>query len=180
MPRQPMKSRLRGRRSGAVVVELMIALPILVIALFAIIEFGLWMSGKQRLEMAARIAAEAASKSASIERLSSLDGTEIKTKIYRYLENGGIPTENVQVALMHNVGNESIVVDPPDGTLIGMDLSEPPQVDCEYVRVVVSIPTNDITPNLLELFLLDVSGLTTTHSKTYRYELGLTPCDNDD
>lgn len=168
------------QRSGAVVLELILALPILVIAVFAVVEFGLWMSAKEKLEMAARIGAQAASETPAIDTLAALSGSEIQTKVYRYLENAGIDTSNVQLTLTHNVGGGDTLIDPPGGTCPAPALPPAPPdqtvpVNRQYVRLVVCIPTDDITPNMLSYFGFDVSEFHTQHAKTYRYELGGTP-----
>ncbi len=167
-------------RRAVVILELIITLPILVLAVLAVVEMGLWMSGKEQIEMATRIGAEAAAETPGLGGLGSLAGTEIQTKIYRYLENAGISTTNVEISLEHNLNGGGILLYPnvnpcPPPTLPPVPPAQVPPVDRKYVRLILCIPSEDLTPNMLAYFGFDLTGRMTQHAKTYRYELWGTP-----
>lgn len=153
----------RRRRRGAVVLELLIALPLLVIGTMAAVEMGLWMTGRERVEMAARLGAEQAA--------TCTDFAEVQNKVIEYLAAANVPTCDVQILLIHNVGNpsggfarETNAEDAPWGEF------EPPALTSEYVRVVVRVPSDALAPNLLKSFGFDLSQQWTVRAKTFRFE----------
>src|SRR5262245_26711928 len=74
------RRKLRHKPSGAVVLEVLLALPLVLIALLAIIEFGLLWSNMQAVEMAAR------------------SGSQVATR-YPVLPNGGAVPADVVTAV---------------------------------------------------------------------------------
>lgn len=154
----------RRRRRGAVVLELLIALPLLVIGTMAAVEMGLWMTGRERVEMAARLGAEQAA--------TRTDFAEVQRKVKESLAAANVPTSDVQILLIHNVGGpsggftrETNAEDAPWG-----EFAVPPALASEYVRVVVRVPSDALAPNLLKSFGFDLSQQWTVRAKTFRFE----------
>lgn len=167
----PMKPPLLDRtsgsgnlaRRGAVVLELLIALPLLVIGSMAAVEMGLWMTGQQRLEMAARIGAEEAAASANMD--------QVDARVRNYLEQANVPTENLQLRLhAFDGGIGRTYLEPRDADWSGIQLPPEPQSNSAYVQLVVRLPSSNLAPNLLQTFGFDLTSHWTVRAKTLRYE----------
>lgn len=164
--RHPVQPSLpaRHRRRGAVVLELLIALPLLVIGTMAAVEMGIWMTGRERVEMAARLGAEQAA--------TWIDFADVQNKVKEYLATANVPANDVQILLIHNVGAESgqfeRLTNAPD--LNWGEFEVPPALTSEYVRVVVRVPSDALAPNLLKSFGFDLSQQWTVRAKTFRFE----------
>ncbi len=159
-------------RQAAVVLELIIALPVLILATLAVVELGLWMSNKEKLEMAARIGAEAAAETAGLNMMANLNGSEIQEKVHRYLQNAGIPINNVEITLSYVSmlgASPMLLTENPPGISPPPALPAPPS-GYRYVRLVVSVPASDLAPNLLGYFGFDLQGLYTQQAQTRYYE----------
>lgn len=166
----------RCARHGSVLAEFLIVLPVLLLGVLAVVEFGLWMSATEKIEMAARVGVEAASETPRLGGLASLRGTSIQRSIYRNLEAKGIPTNRVQIVLIHNVGPGGQLVDSRGRNSPLPQLPPlPGPTSTRFVRVVVSIPAADAVPNLLALLAFDANDYRITRSKTYHYELEGSP-----
>lgn len=154
-------SRSEGRR-GAAVLELLIALPVLIIGSMAAVEMGLWMSGRERLEMAARIGAEEAAESLNFER--------VQRRIKSYLRNAKVPTDQLEILLIHNVGSGGLLSSSQDATWNDVREQLPPAPITDHVRVVVRLPSGQLAPNLLKSLGFDLNEHWSVRAKTLRYE----------
>jgi Flp pilus assembly protein TadG len=156
-----------GRR-GAAALELILALPIWLIALLALIEFGQILSNQQQLALASRVGAEEASQTPGLDLAGSVP-LNVLVAVNQQLASSGI--SGCKVILEHNIASPSPVTlsdgtcdcDPPVTPL-------PPRRD--YVRVTVCVPLAELAPNLLSMFGFDISECIAQHSTTFRYELG--------
>jgi len=153
---------LRTKARGAVTLELLITLPLLVIGCMAAVEMGLWMSGRERLEMATRTGVEAAA--------ASLDLEEVHRRVCDYLGRGNVATENVELLLVHNLRGNVEQSYPSKADWSNITLPQPPASKSRYVRLVVRVPSSDLAPNLLKSFGFDLREHTSVHVKTLRYE----------
>ena len=93
----------------------------------------------------------------------------VRTAVDQQLASSGI--SRCRVTLEHNVG-----VSPGPVTLSsGTCDCDPPATALpprrEYVRVTVCVPLTELTPDLLNMFGVDLSGCIVQHSTTFRYEL---------
>lgn len=174
-------------RQGAVVYELIVCLPLLIIPLLAVIEYGVLISNEQPLEMAARDAALVASHRSLPD--SGPVPPEVIDAVTRVLAEVGIdvPTElangRMQIRLEHNYDsstggelNPSAVL--TSGTLDCPPPTFPPPPDPDttafgrrYVRVTVCVRSDLLTPNLLNTYCIDISERVTAQTKTYRHTL---------
>lgn len=154
-----------GRR-GAVTLELILTLPIWLIALLAIIEFDQILSGKQQMALATRVGAEEASQSSGLDSAIAVP-LNVLTAIDQQLASSGI--SRCGVILEHNVGGSAVTLTD------GVCQCDPPDVDLpprrQYVRVTVCVELAELVPNLLGAFGFDISDCIIQHSTTFRYEL---------
>ncbi len=143
-------------------------LPVWLIALLAIIEYGQILSNLQQVSLASRVGAEEASQTLVLP--TSPGGpvpANVLAAIDQQLASSGI--SRCRVILEHNVGGPVTLV---SGTCDGcVPPATPLPVDREYVRVTVCVPLTELTPNLLALFGFDIADCTAQQSATFRYEL---------
>lgn len=167
MKRRIYESRRAERRQGAIVLELILITPILVIMLMAVVQFGLLFSNQQRLEMASRAGAKVASEMAL--PTAGPVPVAVQNAVNRELANSGFSFG--RIILEHNVGGS-----PPYTLTTGsLNCSAPtnPSLPAarQYVRVTVCAETTQLTPNLLQTYGFDLSGRASQQTTTYRYKL---------
>lgn len=176
LPRPASRSK-RRRARGAVTLELILILPIWIIFLLAMIEFGLLLTGQQQVALASRVGAEEASQTAM---LSTIDGDQVPANVLeavnQQLASSGI--SYCKVILQHN-----LVYDAPGPVPVPVTLaSSTGQCDCdppsrplpprrEYTRLTLFVELTELTPNLLGLCGFDISQRTLQHTTTFRHEL---------
>lgn len=156
-----------SHRSAAVILELILTLPILMIALAAIVEFGLLLNNLQYVESASRAGVQVASGlSAANLNSGSLD-TAILTAVNQELANIGPGVVARQVYLQHNVdpapphsvGPTVMVCDGVSTTPCPyVTVTAPSAPATVYVRVTVFVDFPDVAPNALAYFGLDFSN----------------------
>ena len=176
----------QSRRSGVVTLELILTLPIWLIALFAVIEFGLIVANRQHVALASRVGAAEASETGS---LPTTDGDPVPQNVMKaiqqQLSSSGIT--QCKVLLQHDVvamgttpiDLESGVCDfsggPVTCTPAGCACDAPDESDLpttdNYVRVSVYVPVTQLAPNLLASFGIDLSSRYIRQTTTFRYEL---------
>lgn len=166
---------MRGTRGGAVTLEFIIALPVLLIMLLAVVQFGMFFSGLQQVSLASRVGAEAAAET-NLTGLTSADSIPgpILTAINAQL--GSSASSACKVYLEHNVDGSEEELQEPSGSgcactppVTGLPLDAANGV--YSVRVTVCVPMTELTPNCLELLGFDISARWTQCSTTFRYEL---------
>ena len=167
-------------RSAVITVELLLAFPILLIALAAILEFGLIYTVNQKVAYASRFGAKLASE----EPRTGLDdlnlaagGSRLRTAINRFLSTAEIPTGACTVILEHNacLANQSQTDTDGSGCNCGapataLPAGPPPSGTPEYVRVTVCVPLAGNVPDLVSSFGFSIAGFTIEHSTVFRYE----------
>jgi hypothetical protein len=150
-----------------VTLELILTVPIWLIFLWAVVEFGQILSNQQQVALAARVGTEEASQTPGLD-LAAAVPPNVLTAIDQQLASSNI--SRCKVILEHNVGGSPATLtdgacapcDPPATAL-------PP--NREYVRVTVCVPLTELACNLLGGFGFDISGCIVQHSTTFRYEL---------
>ena len=180
-------TRTGNRRLGAVTLELILMLPVWLIALFAVIEFGLLIANRQQVALASRVGAEEASTTGGLG--ATVDGDPVPTGvmevIQQQLASSGIT--QCKVLLEHNIpGTDPPPVGLQSGTCdftVNPTACTPPPVDYpapdasnlpstgRYVRVTVYVQVGQLTSNLLSAFGLDLSARIIRQSTTFRHEL---------
>lgn len=168
------RARTFARRKGGAILELIIALPVLVIGIFAIVQFAILQASEQQLEYASRIGAKMASEDATIGALPAGPlPADIVDAILRNLEEANLNTApaNYLIRLEHNVGLGNTL--ESGGLVCPARATDPPlPTTGQYVRVTVcmDIVAGDLTPNLLQTYGFDVNGRIAQQQTTYRYE----------
>lgn len=172
----------RGRncsngRAGSVTLEFLLVLPILLIFLLAVVEFGMFFSNMQQVALACRVGAEAASQTAGLPNAPASVPTNITDAINHQLASSGILP--CRIYLEHNLpGTEQELVTTfvPACTCSAPATPLPPTPPpaTNYgrlsVRVTVCVPMTELAPNCLALFGFDLSSRCAKCSTTFRYE----------
>lgn len=167
-----------GRRSAVVTLELILAIPVLLIVLLAVVEVGLILAASKHVEIASRLGAKLAAESttAGLGTLNTVG--PLKTEIDKYLTTAGY-TNSCTVILEHNVigAANPVQTNPPaggctcnpDGSLPAAVVG-PPVTVIESVRVTVCLPMDGNIPNCLATFGFDHSDCSIRHSSVWRFE----------
>ena len=156
----------KRRRGGAVTLELILVLPVWLIGLLAVIEFGALQGNQQQVALASRVGAEEAAQTPNLNLFSASVPANVTAAITHQLASSGISW--CGLILEHNVGGATTLTSgscdctPPATALPAYG---------RYVRVSVCVPLTDLVPNLLGSFGLDLSHCKVQQSTTYRYEL---------
>jgi hypothetical protein len=159
-----------------VTLEFILALPVFLILLFGVVQFGMFFAGAQQVALACRLGARQASQ---IDLTGTVDGdmvpAAITDAINDHLSSSGIAP--CAVILEHNVqGAEqtllttyaACVCEPPVSPL-----PDPAGSGARSVRVTVCVPMTQLTPNCLAAFGFDLTGYVTECSSTFRHELSV-------
>jgi len=173
--------RLPGRflRRGGAAIELILVMPVFIIALFGIVEYGIWFANQQQLESASRLGALEASETDILPVTDVLFvGSDTDLAARRQLLQAGLDTSdaNLRITLEHSVGGTVTTVE--SGSLIcpPPTLPSPPST-ADYVRVSVcmDIVGGKLAPNLLKTFGFDIDGRIAHQTTTLRWEPSMTP-----
>jgi hypothetical protein len=158
-------------RRGSVTLEFILALPILLIVLLAAVEFGMFFSNMQQVDLACRVGAEAASQFAPFPHGPTTVPLNVADPINHQLASSDISP--CKIILEHNVlptaqtltttYGAGCACDPPAALL--------PAGTARSVRVTVCVPLIELAPNCLALFGFDLTGRFAQCSTTFRYEL---------
>lgn len=174
------------RRSAVVILELILTLPVLVIFLLAVVEFGLILALSKQVSYASKYAAKiAAEQPRSNTGLGDVNlnsgGSELLTAVNQYLSTAGFSVGACRVILRHDVAsvNNTTQIDGPGGCAKCVtppgSLPVAPAVPCpnttlESVRVTVCVPVKGNIPNLLCTFGFDNEDCVLQETTTYRFE----------
>ena len=176
--RPPRSNRVSGiaaprRRSGIVSVELILMLPILLILLAAIVEFGLILSMIQSVEAAnrygARLVSERPGGAAAVAFATSGD---LRQALNRHLQVAGIQHGVCRLTVEHNgPSSPNRGGDAPPGA--GCDC-RPPGTSLPLprtaVRLTICVPLKDNIPDLLGGFGFSLTDRVIQQTTTFRLE----------
>ena len=165
---------LRGRsrpRKAAIAVELLFAVPLLIIGLFAIVQFGIYFTKLQGLSLAARDGAKAASETPPGSLVGPGVPANVTQAVIQQLVSCGI--DPCAIILQHNVGGGPVQTLRTDGAppCPGCDAPPGPPFPAASVRVTICTPFTEMMPNVLQSFGFDISGHFAQRSTTYAHEL---------
>jgi Flp pilus assembly protein TadG len=166
---------LRGlpRRSAVCVLELILWLPVFLIFLLAVIEFGLILGQLKQVALASRVGAKMAAESLPISMAA------VQNEVDRQLESAGMGA-SCSIILVHNVpgggaspqttGGGCNCTSPtsptlPTGTLLSDNVTH-----SGSVRVTVCVKLTQLTPNLLSTFGYSISNGTVQQTTTFVHE----------
>lgn len=117
-------SRRRRRKGSTLAIELLFVLPIVLVVIFATIEFSTLLVVRQQLQAASREGARVAALGG--------DAQQVQAAVSQFLGTGSLANAQVESVLTDNLGNPL-----PSGSA---------------VAVTVSLPTAQAVPNLLAPF----------------------------
>ncbi len=154
------------RRRGVVVLELILSLPLLVIFLGAVTEFGLILANMKQVKFASRTGAKVAAETTGLNPANTaMVVATIRTVVDRQLETAGFGANaSAGVRLQHTVGG---IGSAESGTCAEQNI---PAIPADSVRVVVCVELSTLTPDFLSSFGFSVAGRRVELSTTYSYE----------
>ncbi len=153
-------------RSGAVIVELILGMPILFISLLVVAEFGMVMANLKQVALASREGAKIAAETAGLSTATtSATAAAIRSAVDDRLESAKFgPNATVGVRLDHTVSGGG---SDEDGTCPS---PTGPALPSDAVRVTVCVKLTKLTPNLLAVFGFNISARTVEQTTTLDYE----------
>lgn len=173
------KTKSRTPRSGVVVLELILTMPIFMIIMLAIIQISLIYVVSEQTAFASQYAAKIASETAS-GSLNTINtpGQILKESVDEVLNTGGVPLGSCRVILEHNVG-ASTTINNPVVAVAGCDCDPPVTslpvvagaVNTQSVRTTVCVRLNGNIPDFLSSFGFSIQDYVVEQSTTYLYEL---------
>lgn len=167
--RWPVLGRPEGQRCGVLALELILVLPIMLIALLAIIQFGQYFANLQELSFASRIGAQEAAQTSG---LPSVDGGPIPANIVSAIDYQlhAFGINHRMIVLEHNASGTAVSLTEPPSSPSPPKLAPPPPG--KYVRVIVVVPKAETMPELLKVFGLTLApaGKVTMASTVFAYE----------
>ncbi len=149
------------------VIELLLSLPVWLIGLLAVIEFGNLFSNLQQVALASRVGAEVAARTSSLPRGGSISGSVLSAIDDQLAAAKITPSE---VILEHNAGGTYVKLVDGDSSFPGPPQETLPAAGT-YVRVTVCVPATQLTPNVLRSFGFNVHAWDVGESTTFPYTL---------
>lgn len=173
-----MSRRNRDRRHGATLLEVILVLPIVLIAVLAIVEFGLLLANGQQLELAARAGAlESVETNLPPSGAIPPEVLDVITESLRASKLLG-PSETIEdvggVHIQHSYDSNPNSNPAPLYTLTAGTLNDSATItmaDRPYVHITVSLPTTRLAPNVLRQLGIDLQDRVSSQSKLLRHEL---------
>ena len=174
-----------ARRSGVVVLELILTMPAFLMIMLAIIQISLIYVVIEQTAFASRYAAKIASETPS-GTLDDLDTDTaplgaLKANVDRVLQVGGIPLGSCRLILQHNVltGGTVREYDYPAIPVAGCDCGPPSStlpsvtdaVATDSVRTTVCVKLDGNIPDFLSGLGFSIQNYVVEESTTYLYEL---------
>ncbi|MEX0727089.1 MAG: TadE family protein [Planctomycetaceae bacterium] len=160
-------ARLRSgfaRRRGAVIFELIITLPALMILALAVIEFGLIQHGQKHVSSASAFGAKIAAETAGLNSGNTAAvRTSVETAVNTHFDVAGFG--NVSgVTLRHNVGGGGVDSSGncPDPVV--------PALPPDSVRITVCVDFTDLSPDLLSSFGFSLGDRSAVFTTTFPHE----------
>ncbi|MHC2070606.1 TadE/TadG family type IV pilus assembly protein [Bremerella sp. T1] len=166
----------KSKRRAASLLEIILGLPVVLILLFAVAQFGLLQSNQQTLKMASRAGALAA-----VELDINSGGPinpEIVNAVNEVLRRSGLIGEMENIAAVGDVQLDYFVYDEVNDTSISgtkvANVGCPPPDTTEpsfyYVQVTVCLPADRLAPNAMACFGGDFSGRNVIMTSLFRHE----------
>lgn len=165
------------KHRGSVTLEFLLVMPVLLVVLLAVVQFGMFFSNMQQVALACRVGAETASRT-DLSEISSghLIPETILRAINAQLESSAISP--CRIYLQHNatgIHEELVEVYDPNCACEAPHDPLPPQPPSDHgrlsVRVTLCVAMTELTPNVTGFLGFDLSGRHAKCSATFRYEL---------
>ena len=161
-----MTSTGQRRRPGIITIELLLNLPIWIILVLAIVQFGQLSSSVQHVALASRVGAKVAAQTVALPAQGQVPELVLDA-IQRQLAGSGLACS--QVILEHNLSNAPVTL--VSGTGGGIPPATPLPVIGTYIRVTIFVPVTAIIPNVLGKMGVDLWSQGVAQSTTFRYQL---------
>ncbi|MEQ8789773.1 MAG: pilus assembly protein [Pirellulaceae bacterium] len=158
------------RRRAAIIVELLLAMPVLVMGLLAALEFGVMMSNFQQIALASRNGALAASETMNLDTAVNVPPNVVDV-VDRQL--GSANMTPCRIRLEHNVGGpQAELLEPAVGGCdCGPAMFVAPVPTRPYVQVTVCVDMTQVAPNCLKNFGFDLTGQVAEFTTLMRHEM---------
>lgn len=159
---------------------MILVVPIFIIAILPIVQFGILLSNEEFVEMAARSGTQVASRAGTF---SETNNAPVPTVVLNAVavEMSKIGVSDYTVSMEHNIHFAPSATIGPVVVLKSVVGSGPTSVPAlstvalspnrTYVRVTVSAKTNNLTPNLLSSYGFDLSTRVSSETALRRYAL---------
>lgn len=164
----------RRRRSAAVVLETILALPVFVIMLMGIVEFGVLVENLQHVEAASRAGVLVASRTAAATLNLAALPADVLVAVNDELDQmrAGVVARQVRLETnVNNAGNVGATIFRTGGQtpVFNPDVAvtAPAAPAAAYVRVTVFVDVPDVTPNVLAAFGLDFKNEVVQQTTTF-------------
>ncbi|MBI1246463.1 hypothetical protein GC197_01305 [bacterium] len=165
------------KRRAASLLEIILGLPVVLILLFAVVQFGLLQSNQQSLKQASRAGALIAAEF-PIDFNAGTPPTQVVTAITEVLQEGGLlgSGETVQsVGAVHlnyriydSVNDTEVVKSVSIGS--GCQAPAQPGLAYDYVQITICLPATRLAPNTTACFGVDYTGRFVSQTSLFRYE----------
>lgn len=164
----PSRRRAVQGRAGVYVWELLVVVPLVLLMLLGVIEYGFIYLNLRHLATASRTGTKIAAEQAVFDIMA------IKDEVDRHLLSAGFASGSAEVILQHNVGGPTTVISSA-GAPVHFYPTTPAlpgaaTVPEGCVRVTVCVPLTLLTPDLLSAFGFSVASLTAQQTVTFAYE----------
>lgn len=146
--------------------ELILSLPLLVIFLGAVVEFGLILANMKQVKLASRTGAKVAAETTGLNTANTATtAATLRNVVDRQLETAGFGANaSAGVRLQHTVSGGGSAA---SGTCAEQTV---PAIPTTSVRVVVCVELSTLTPDFLSSFGFSLAGRRVELSTTYSYE----------
>lgn len=150
----------RARRGAVYFAELILVMPVFMVLLLAVVQFGIFFSNLQHLSFASRVGAEAASETG----VGATVPTSVISAVEEHLEANGINNCNI---VLQSLAAPTVETGGCNCSPSGFNV---PLGD--YARVTVCVRQKDLMPNLLAPFgyNIDSDDLVVSCSTTMQRE----------
>lgn len=160
------RSRRRRRSGGSVTIEMLVVLPVLLIVLSSVVQFGYYFARAEQLALAARNGALEASRTPALLAAGTVP-SNIEDAVRHQLQSSNIST--IAIIVEHNTidGTEDVLrTDYVTNTCPEPTAALPTSA----VRVTVCVPLTDLMPNLLSIFGFNIAGRDSRFTSTFGYD----------
>lgn len=172
------RQREQSKRRGAVVFEALLWLPVFLIALSAVIEFGMVLNGLHAVKLAARAGAKYAAE-LDVGAIGSSSAVEdVQAAVDRVLSSSGYDSCQVRLEYVNCVGSGNSIAGPCPTCTACPSCSQPAvplaptilDVPGGMVRVTVCVNVSEMTPDLLGWVGASISDRVAQYSVAFPYE----------
>jgi Flp pilus assembly protein TadG len=152
-------------RRGSISVELLLNIPIWILLIFGMVEFGSVLTRLQQVAFASRVGAATAARLVGLNASDHVPAAVLEA-VNRQLAGAGIGA--AEVILEHNVGGTAVEL-TSGRTAVSRPTTPLPDLGT-FVRVTVLVRWKELTPRLLERIAPQLSSQILGQSTTRRYQ----------